>query len=194
VALGGSFGIGRYGDGMQDYNWVSGELLRWRSIRRWHGKHVLLGGAMEGLEVDERGSLSVNPGSVTWQALMDDQPTLAVVRLLCSREQRCDSVGQGDEQFERFLLRVGNSALADGGSTWTQITARDGQAFLEWGSARCFQYVESNLRWRYGGDNGLYVGWRRMGIRRRGLYFRRMACDLNRAILSDGRFRHRLRR
>ncbi len=68
------------GDGEQDYNWVSGRatsvLIDPADIT---GNTVLLGGAYGGLwKSTNAGSLSSSPSSVTWQALIDDQPTLAV--------------------------------------------------------------------------------------------------------------------
>ena len=68
------------GDGMQDYNWVSGRAT---SVvidpADPSGNTVLLGGAYGGLwKSTNAGSLNSNPASVTWQALIDDQPTLAV--------------------------------------------------------------------------------------------------------------------
>jgi hypothetical protein len=68
------------GDGAQDYNWVSGRAT---SVlidpADSTGNTVLLGGAYGGLwKSTNAGSLSSNPDAVTWQALIDDQATLAV--------------------------------------------------------------------------------------------------------------------
>src|ERR1700694_253802 len=68
------------GDGAQDYNWVSGRAT---SVlidpADTMGNTVLLGGAYGGLwKSTNAGSLNSNPALVAWQALIDDQPTLAV--------------------------------------------------------------------------------------------------------------------
>ena len=68
------------GDAMQDYNWVSGRAT---SVlidpADSTGNTVLLGGAYGGLwKSTNAGSVSSNPASVTWQPLIDNQPTLAV--------------------------------------------------------------------------------------------------------------------
>jgi hypothetical protein len=68
------------GDGAQDYNWVSGRAT---SVlidpADSTGNTVLLGGAYGGLwRSTNAGSQNSNPALVTWQALIDDQPTLAV--------------------------------------------------------------------------------------------------------------------
>jgi len=68
------------GDGAQDYNWVSGRAT---SVlidpADTTGNTVLLGGAYGGLwKSTNAGSQNSDPASVTWQALIDDQPTLAV--------------------------------------------------------------------------------------------------------------------
>ncbi len=68
------------GDGVQDYNWVSGRAT---SVlidpADTSGNTVLLGGAYGGLwKSTNAGSLSSNPAAVVWQPLIDDQPTLAV--------------------------------------------------------------------------------------------------------------------
>ena len=68
------------GDGAQDYNWLSGRAI---SIlidpADTTGNTVLLGGAYGGLwKSTNAGSQNSNPALVTWQALINDQPTLAV--------------------------------------------------------------------------------------------------------------------
>jgi len=133
------------------------------------------------LEVDERGEFE-RESWIGHVAGFDGRSAYLGRRCDCyaTGEQRCDSGGdRGDEQFERFLLRVGILRSADGGSTWTQITGA-GRASVLSGSADCFQYVEFRICGAAtAGDNGLYVGWRRMGIRRAGLYFSKDGgCDL----------------
>src|SRR6266852_1676158 len=68
------------GDGMQDYNWVSGRATSVAiDPADTSGNTVLLGVAYGGLwKSTNAGSLNSNPASVTWQSLIDDQPTLAV--------------------------------------------------------------------------------------------------------------------
>ena len=111
------------GDGMQDYNWVSGRAT---SVvidpADPSGNTVLLGGAYGGLwKSTNAGSLNSNPASVTWQALIDDQPTLAVGAIaLQPGHSNVILVGtgetnsSGDSYYGLGILRS-----ADGGSTWT---------------------------------------------------------------------------
>ena len=114
------------GDGGQDYNWVSGRAT---SVlidpADASGNTVLLGGAYGGLwKSTNAGSLSSSPASVTWQALIDDQPTLAVGAIaLQPGNSNVILVGtgetnsSGDSYYGLGILRS-----TDGGSTWTQIT------------------------------------------------------------------------
>src|SRR5208337_1464085 len=113
------------GDGMQDYNWVSGRAT---SVvidpADTTGNTVLLGGAYGGLwKSTNAGSLNSNPALVTWQALIDDQPTLAVGAIaLQSGNSNVMLVGtgetnsSGDSYYGLGILRS-----TDGGSTWTQV-------------------------------------------------------------------------
>ncbi|MGP0095759.1 MAG: hypothetical protein ACLPHI_01865 [Terriglobales bacterium] len=184
------------GDGMQDYNWVSGRAT---SVvidpADASANTVLLGGAYGGLwKSTNAGSLnSSTPGSVAWQSLMDDQPTLAVGAIaLQPGNSNVILVGtgetnsSGDSYYGLGILRS-----ADGGSTWTAIqSAGTGQSFLGIGFSRiAFSTANPNLVVAAtAGDNGLYLGLEEDGnSTARGLYFSADAgVTWNRVILSDG--------
>jgi hypothetical protein len=183
------------GDGGQDYNWVSGRAT---SVlidpADGTGNTVLLGGAYGGLwKSTNAGSLSPSPASVTWQALIDDQPTLAVGAIaLQPGNSNVILVGtgetnsSGDSYYGLGILRS-----ADGGSTWTQIqSSGTGQSFLGVGFSKiAFSTANPNLAVAAtAGDNGLYVGREEDGnSTARGLYFSQDGgVAWNRAILSDG--------
>jgi hypothetical protein len=180
---------------MQDYNWVSGRATAVAiDPADGTGNTVLLGGAYGGLwRSTNAGSLSVNPGSVTWQALMDDQPTLAV-GAIAMQPGNSDVilVGTGETNSSSdSYYGLGILRSADGGSTWTQITgAGTGQAFLGVGFSKiAFSTLNPNLAVAAtAGDNGLYVGLEEDGnSTARGLYFSKDGgVTWNRAILSDG--------
>ncbi len=183
------------GDGMQDYNWVSGRAT---SVlidpADTTGNTVLLGGAYGGLwKSRNAGSLNSNPASVTWQSLIDDQPTLAVgaialqpgsssVILVGSGETN----SSGDSYYGLGILRS-----VDGGASWTQIqSAGTGQSFLGVGFSKiAFSTANSSLVVAAtAGDNGLYLGREEDGnSTARGLYYSQDGgVTWNRAILSDG--------
>ena len=187
------------GDGAQDYNWVSGRAT---SVlidpADSTGNTVLLGGAYGGLwKSTNAGSLNSNPASVTWQALIDDQPTLAVgtialqpvvngnvsnVMLVGTGETN----SSGDSYYGLGILRS-----TDGGSTWTQIeSAASGQSFLGIGFSKiAFSTANPNLVVAAtAGDNGLYVGLEEDGnSTARGLYYSQDGgVTWNRVLLSDG--------
>jgi hypothetical protein len=183
------------GDGMQDYNWVSGRAT---SVlidpADPTGNTVLLGGAYGGLwKSTNAGSLSSNPASVTWQALLDDQPTLAVGAIaLQPGHSNVILVGtgetnsSGDSYYGLGILRS-----ADGGTTWTQIqSAGSGQSFLGIGFSKiAFSTANTNLVVAStAGDNGLYVGLEEDGnSTARGLYYSQNAGSTwNRVTLTDG--------
>jgi len=180
---------------MQDYNWVSGRAT---SVlidpADTTGNTVLLGGAYGGLwKSRNAGSLNSNPASVTWQSLIDDQPTLAVgaialqpgsssVILVGSGETN----SSGDSYYGLGILRS-----VDGGASWTQIqSAGTGQSFLGVGFSKiAFSTANSSLVVAAtAGDNGLYLGREEDGnSTARGLYYSQDGgVTWNRAILSDG--------
>ncbi len=182
---------------MQDYNWVSGRAT---SVlidpADSTGNTVLLGGAYGGLwKSTNAGSLNSNPASVTWQALIDDQPTLAVGAIaLKPGNSNVILVGtgetnsSGDSYYGLGILRS-----ADGGATWTPITGKGqhpDQSFLGIGFSKiAFSTANPNLVVAATeGDNGLYVGLEEDGnSTARGLYFSQDAgATWNRVILSDG--------
>jgi hypothetical protein len=139
------------GNGSQDYNWVSGRAT---SVlidpADATGNTVLLGGAYGGLwKSTNAGSKSATPGLVTWQALIDDQSTLAVGAIaLQPGNSNVILVGtgeansSGDSYYGMGILRS-----TDGGATWTQITsAASGQSFLGIGFSHiAFSTTNTNL-------------------------------------------------
>jgi hypothetical protein len=184
------------GDGMQDYNWVSGRATS-VVIDPGDGtaNTVFLGGAYGGLwKSINAGSLSSSPASVTWQPLIDDQPTLAVGAIaLQPGNSNLILIGtgetnsSGDSYYGLGILRS-----IDGGTNWTQVTsAVSGQSFqgvgfskIAFGGASTPNVVVAATA----GDNGLYLGEEEDGnSTARGLYFSTDAgTTWNRVILSDG--------
>jgi hypothetical protein len=171
------------GNGMQDYNWVSGRATSVLIDRADStGNTVLLGGAYGGLwRSTNAGSASSDPASVTWQALIDDQPTLAVGAIALQPVASGNSsnlilVGtgetnsSGDSYYGLGILRS-----IDSGATWTQTqAAASGQSFLGVGfSEIAFSTANSNLVVAAtGGDNGFYLGREQdANSTARGLYF-----------------------
>jgi hypothetical protein len=182
------------GDGAQDYNWVSGRAT---SVvidpADTTGNTVLLGGAYGGLwKSTNAGSLNSNPASVTWQALIDDQPTLAVGAIALQPGNSSvilvgtgETNSSGDSYYGLGILRS-----ADGGSTWTQIqSAGTGQSFLGIGFSKiAFSTANPNLVVAAtAGDNGLYLGREEDGnSTARGLYYSQdSGLTWNRVFLSD---------
>jgi hypothetical protein len=183
------------GDGEQNYNWVSGRAT---SVlidpADSTGNTVLLGGAYGGLwKSTNAGSQNSNPALVTWQALIDDQPTLAVGAIaLQPGSSNVILVGtgetnsSGDSYYGLGILRS-----VDGGATWTQIqSAASGQSFLGVGFSKiAFSTANPSLVVAAtAGDNGLYLGLEEDGnSTARGLYDSQDAgVTWNRVILSDG--------
>src|ERR1700720_380887 len=153
------------GNGGQDYNWVSGRATSVLIDPADNtGNTVLLGGAYGGLwRSTNAGSQNSNPSLVTWQPLIDDQPTLAVGAIaLQPGNSNVILVGtgetnsSGDSYYGLGILRS-----PDAGVTWTQIqSAASGQSFLGVGFSKIvFSTVNHNLVVAAtAGDNGLYVG------------------------------------
>src|SRR5258708_7256307 len=183
------------GDGGQDYNWVSGRATSLViDPADTTGNTVLLGGAYGGLwKSTNAGSQNSDPAFVTWQALIDDQPTLAVGAIALQPGNSSvilvgtgETNSSGDSYYGLGILRS-----ADGGSTWTQIQgAGTGQSFLGIGFSKiAFSTANSNLVVAAtAGDNGLYVGREEDGnSTARGLYYSQDGgVTWNRVILSDG--------
>jgi hypothetical protein len=184
-------------DGAQDYNWVSGRAT---SVlidpADTTGNTVLLGGAYGGLwKSTNAGSQNSNPALITWQALIDDQPTLAVGAIALQPGNSSvilvgtgETNSSGDSYYGLGILRS-----ADGGATWTQITGKGqspDQSFLGVGFSKiAFSTTNSSLVVAAtAGDNGLYVG-REEGRNStaRGLYYSLDGgVTWNGVILSDG--------
>ncbi|MGO9405095.1 MAG: hypothetical protein ACLPVW_16655 [Terriglobales bacterium] len=156
------------GDGMQDYNWVSGRATAVvLDPADTSGNTVLLGGAYGGLwKSTNAGSLNSNPASVTWQALIDDQATLAVGAIaLQPGNSNVILVGtgetnnSGDSYYGLGILRSTN-----GGSSWGQIqSAASGQSFLGIGFSKIAFGSTANpaaipVVAATAGDNGLCLG------------------------------------
>ena len=182
------------GDGMQDYNWVSGRAT---SVlidpADTTGNTVLLGGAYGGLwKSRNAGSLNSNPASVTWQSLIDDQPTLAVGAIALQPGSSSvilagtgETNSSGDSYYGLGILRS-----VDGGASWTQIqSAGTGQSFLGIGFSKIAFSTEnpSLVVAATAGNNGLYVGREEDGnSTARGLYYSLDGgVTWNRVILSD---------
>lgn len=181
--------------GFQDYNWVSGRAT---SVlidpSDATGNTVLLGGAYGGLwKSTNAGSKSATPDLVTWQALIDDQPSLAVGAIaLQPGNSKVILVGtgetnsSGDSYYGMGILRS-----TDGGATWTQITrAASGQSFLGIGFSKiAFSIKNPDLVVATtAGDIGFLFGLEQDGnSTARGLYFSTDAgATWNRVTLSDG--------
>ncbi len=182
------------GNGFQDYNWVSGRAT---SVlidpADATGNTVLLGGAYGGLwKSTNAGSKSSTPDLVTWQALIDDQPTLAVGAIaLQPGNSNLILVGtgeannSGDSYYGMGILRS-----TDGGATWTQITsAASGQSFLGIGFSHiAFSTSNTNLVVAStAGDIGFDFGLEQDAVSTaRGLYYSIDAgATWNRVTLSD---------
>lgn len=107
---------------MQNYNWVSGRatsvLIDPADVT---GNTVLLGGAYGGLwKSTNAGSLSSSPTSVTWQALIDDQPTLAVGAIaLQPGNSNVILIGTGETNNSGdSYYGLGILGSTDGGMSW----------------------------------------------------------------------------
>jgi hypothetical protein len=182
------------GNGFQDYIWVSGRAT---SVlvdpADTTGNTILLGGAYGGLwKSTNAGSKSATPNLVTWQSLIDDQPSLAVGAIaLQPGNSNLVLVGtgetnsSGDSYYGMGILRS-----TDGGATWTQITsAASGQSFVGVGfSKMAFSTSNTNLVVAStAGDIGLDFGLEQdANSTARGLYYSTDAgATWNRVTLSD---------
>ncbi len=128
------------------------------------GNTVLLGGAYGGLwRSANAGSLSPSPASVTWQTLLDDQPTLAVGAIaLQPGNSKLILVGTGETNSSAdSYYGLGILLSTNGGSTWTDIqSAASGQSFLGIGFSKiAFSTANPSLVVAAAaGDNGLCLG------------------------------------
>src|SRR5882762_3357928 len=182
------------GNGSQDYNWVSGRAT---SVlvdpADTTGNTVLLGGAYGGLwKSTNAGSKSATPNLVSWQALIDDQPSLAVGAIaLQPGNSNLILVGtgetnaSGDSYYGMGMLRS-----TDGGTTWSRITsAASGQSFVGVGFSKiAFSTSNHNLVVAStAGNIGFDFGLEQDGVSTaRGLYYSSDAgATWNRVILSD---------
>ena len=146
------------GNGVQDYNWVSGRAT---AVAVDHadaaGNTVYIGGAYGGVwKSTNAGPLSPSAASVTWAPLIDNQATLAVGAIAIQPQlsspdptQSVILVGTGetnsstDSHYGLGILRS-----ADAGNTWTLITqdSTGTHPFAGMGvSALAFSTVNSNL-------------------------------------------------
>jgi hypothetical protein len=182
------------GNGFQNYNWVSGRAT---SVlvdpADATGNTILLGGAYGGLwKSTNAGSKSATPDLVTWQALIDDEPTLAVGAIaLQPGNSNIILVGtgetnsSGDSYYGLGILRS-----TDGGTTWTQITsAASGQSFVGVGFSK-IAFSTSNTSLvvaSTAGDIGFDFGLEQDAFSTaRGLYYSIDAgATWNRVTLSD---------
>src|SRR5579862_8196828 len=182
------------GDGSQDYNWVSGRAT---SVvidpSDATGNTVLLGGAYGGLwRSTNAGSKSATPDLVTWQSLIDDQPTLAVGAIaLQPGNSSVILVGTGETNSSGdSYYGLGMFRSTDGGTTWTQIqTAASGQSFVGVGFSKiAFSTSNTNLVVAStAGNIGLDFGLEQDGnSTARGIYYSTDAgATWNRVSLSD---------
>ncbi|HMD15316.1 MAG TPA: hypothetical protein VKH18_01515, partial [Terriglobales bacterium] len=157
------------GDGAQDYNWVSGRAT---SVvidpADTSGNTVLLGGAYGGLwKSTNAGNQNSNPALVTWQALIDDEPTLAVGAIaLQPGSSNVIVVGTGETNNSAdSYYGLGILLSTDGGLTWTQITGigqapNQDQSFLGIGFSKiAFSTANPNVVVAAtAGDNGVCLG------------------------------------
>jgi hypothetical protein len=201
------------GDGMQNYNWVSGRAT---SVlidpADSTGNTVLLGGAYGGLwKSTNAGSQNSSPASVTWQALIDDQPTLAVGAIaLQPGNSKVILVGTGETNSSGdSYYGLGILLSTNAGASWTQITGigqapNVGQSFIGIGFSKIvFSTAQPNVVVAAtAGDNGLCLGEEAaagggnspcLGPEEdgnstvRGLYYsQNSGVTWNRAILTDG--------
>lgn len=182
------------GNGFQDYHDVSGRAT---SVvidpADATGNTVLLGGAYGGLwRSTNAGSKSATPDLVTWQALIDDQPSLAVGAIaLQPGNSNLILLGTGETNSSGdSYYGVGILRSTDGGATWTQISsAASGQSFLGIGFSKiAFSTSNTNLVVATtAGNLGFDFGLEQDGVSTaRGIYYSIDAgATWNRVSLSD---------
>ncbi len=182
------------GDGSQDYNWVSGRatsvVIDPSDIT---GNTVLLGGAYGGLwRSTNAGSKSATPDLVTWQSLIDDQPSLAVGAIaLQPGNSNVILVGTGETNSSGdSYYGMGMFRSTDGGTSWTQIkSAASGQSFVGVGFSKiAFSTSNTNLVVAStAGNIGLDFGLEQdANSTARGIYYSTDAgATWNRVTLSD---------
>jgi hypothetical protein len=129
-------------------------------------------GAHGGLwESTNAGNQNSNPASVVRQALIDDQPTLAVEAIAWQSENSdLIPVGTGETHISAdSYYGLGILRSTNGGTSWTQIqSATSGQSFLGTGFRKIAFSTEnpSPVVAATAGNNGLRLG-REAAVRRR---------------------------
>jgi hypothetical protein len=183
------------GNGFQDYNWVSGRAT---SVlidpADATGNTVLLGGAYGGLwKSTNAGSKSVDSSLVTWQSLIDGQPSLAVGAIaLQPGNSNLILVGTGETNASGdSYYGIGMLRSTDGGTTWSTITtATTGQSFVGIGFSKiAFSTSNTNLVVATtAGDIGYDYGLEQNGnSTARGIYYSTDAgATWTRVTLADG--------
>jgi hypothetical protein len=117
------------GEGIQDYNWVSGRATAAAvDPADPSGNTVYVGGAYGGLwKSSNAGPQSSSPSSVVWTPLIDSQATLAVGAIAVEAQSGGPSlilVGTGEtNNSDDSYYGLGILRSADGGNTWTLISS-----------------------------------------------------------------------
>lgn len=115
------------GEGIQDYNWVSGRATAVAvDPSDLTGNTVYVGGAYGGVwKSSNAGPQSSSPSSVVWAPLIDNQATLAVGAIAVQAQSSGPSlilVGTGEtSNSDDSYYGLGILRSADGGTTWTLI-------------------------------------------------------------------------
>jgi len=118
------------GDGEYDYNWVSGRATAITvDPADPTANTIYLGGAYGGVwKSTNAGPLSQSPASVTWTALTDTQPTLAIGAIAIqpgnsdpNKSLILAGTGEGDSSADSYY-GLGILRSANAGNTWTLIS------------------------------------------------------------------------